>query len=368
MALPVVEPEKYSTLLDEKAERIRTQFAAFNPPELQVFASPDSHYRMRSEFRVWHSGDDLFYVMFDMAENDEGKAERKAVRMDQYPIASQQINTLMSALVSEIQFVSELRRKLFQVEFLTTLSGEALITLIYHRALTEEWETLARALGEKLNAHIIGRSRKQRIVLTQDFVTETLQVGERTLHYQQVESSFTQPNAKVCEKMLEWATNATQNIGGDLVELYCGNGNFTLALAENFDSVLATEISKTSVKSAQYNIQLNKINNVDVVRVSSEEFSDALAGKTQMRRLSDIDLNSKNFTTVLVDPPRAGLDDSTVVQVAKYHNIVYISCNPDTLAQNLTELCKTHRIERFALFDQFPYTHHVETGVFLVKK
>lgn len=366
MPLPVVEPEKYSELLEEKANRIRTQFAEFNPPELQVFDSPSSHYRMRAEFRVWHQGDDSYYIMYDIGEDP--KTDRKMVRIDQFPVGSQLINKLMTEVMEAVKGEPELRRRLFQVEFLTSLSGEALITMIYHRALGEEWEALARDLQGRLNANIIGRSRKQRIVLETDYVIESLTVGERTLEYQQVENSFTQPNAIVCEKMLSWAVDATKGIGGDLVELYCGNGNFTLALAENFDHVVATEISKTSVKSAHFNIERNGIDNVQVARVSSEEFSDALAGKTELRRLSGMDIESKNFTTVLVDPPRAGLDDATVEQVAKYDNIVYVSCNPETLYNNLQELSKTHRIERFAMFDQFPYTHHVESGVFLVRK
>lgn len=366
MPLPVVEPEKYSELLEEKANRIRTQFAEFNPPELQVFDSPTSHYRMRAEFRVWHQGDDSYYIMYDIGEDP--KTDREMVRIDQFPVGSQLINKLMTEVMEAVKGEPELRRRLFQVEFLTSLSGEALITMIYHRALGEEWEALARELQTRLNANIIGRSRKQRIVLETDYVIESLTVGERTLEYQQVENSFTQPNAIVCEKMLAWAVDATKGIGGDLVELYCGNGNFTLALAENFDHVVATEISKTSVKSAQFNIERNSIDNVQVARVSSEEFSDALAGKRELRRLSGMDIESKNFTTVLVDPPRAGLDDATVEQVAKYDNIVYVSCNPETLYNNLQELSKTHRIERFAMFDQFPYTHHVESGVFLVRK
>lgn len=366
MPLPVVEPEKYTELLAEKAERIRAQFAEFNPPELRVFDSPDSHYRMRAEFRVWHQGDDTYYVMFDIGADP--KKDRKVVRMDQFPVASQLINTLMAELMAAVKAEPELRRKLFQVEFLTSLSGEALITMIYHRALGDEWEALARTLQQTLGVSIIGRSRKQRIVLDKDYVIESLTVGERVLEYQQVENSFTQPNAVVCEKMLSWAVDVTQGIGGDLVELYCGNGNFTLALAENFDHVVATEISKTSVKSAQFNIERNGIQNVQVARVSSEEFSDALAGKTELRRLSGMDLESKRFTTVLVDPPRAGLDDATVEQVARYDHIVYVSCNPDTLHENLKVLEKTHRIEHFALFDQFPYTHHIESGVFLVRR
>ena len=154
----------------------------------------------------------------------------------------------------------------------------------------------------------------------------------------------------------------------DLLELYCGLGNFSLPLAQNFRRVLATEISKPSVAAAQYNIAANNIDNVTILRMSSEEFTAAITGQQTFSRLEGIDLASYQCDTILVDPPRAGLDDATLEMVSGYQNIVYISCNPDTLADNLEVLQHTHEIKRFALFDQFPYTHHVETGVYLVRK
>src|SRR5690606_21891521 len=102
-----------------------------------------------------------------------------------------------------------------------------------------------------------------------DFVVEQLQVGDRIYRYQQVETGFTQPNAQVCEKMLTWAVNKSRGSGGDLLELYCGNGNFTLPLAQNFNRVLATELAKSSLTSARYNMDLNQVGNVVLVRMSS---------------------------------------------------------------------------------------------------
>ncbi|HCM46387.1 MAG TPA: tRNA (uridine(54)-C5)-methyltransferase TrmA, partial [Colwellia sp.] len=194
------------------------------------------------------------------------------------------------------------------------------------------------------------------------------QVGSKTYIYQQVENSFTQPNAGVNEKMLLWAQQTTLDAGGDLIELYCGNGNFSIALAENFDRVLGTEISKTSVRSAQINISENGIDNIDIVRMSSEEFSQAMNGERKFRRLEGFDLTAYNYDTVLVDPPRAGLDIDSVELVRRFKKIIYISCNPETLKDNLALLIETHQIDKFALFDQFPYTDHVETGVILTRK
>lgn len=367
MAIPVVDPPRYDAQLDAKRERIVTAFARFSPPPLEVYPSPPSHYRQRCEFRLWHEHDDLFYAMFEVDPAEPGK--KRVVRLEDFPVAGRRINELMPVLLDAIRDVPLLRRKLFQVEFLTTLSGEALITLIYHRPLDDAWEVEARGLQERLGVMIIGRSRKQRLVLERDHVWERLRVDGRDFVYQQVENSFTQPNAEICRSMLSWARDVTRGSqDGDLVELYCGNGNFTVALAENFRRVLATEISRTSVASARRNLEANDIVNAVVGRMSAEDFARALKGEKGGRRVTEWSLADYDFTTVLVDPPRAGLDEESCHQLSEYSHIVYISCNPESLAENLEVLTRTHKIARFALFDQFPWTPHCECGVLLERR
>ena len=102
--------------------------------------------------------------------------------------------------------------------------------------------------------------------------------------------------------------------------------------------------------------------------MSAEDFSDAMAEKREFNRLKGIDLKSYNCQTILVDPPRAGIDPNTLKLVQSYERILYISCNPNTLLDNLETLLVTHKIVRFAMFDQFPYTDHTECGVFLTKR
>lgn len=360
-----IHPNNYDKQLAEKQHDISQLFATFNPPSFDVYTSEPLNYRQRAEFRVWHEGDDLYYIMF----NSETKEKYK---VDDFPVASLLINQFMKALINEIKDVELLRQRLFQVDFLTTLNGEALISLLYHKPLCDKWEHATRLLKEKLSriapVDIIGRARKQKVIIDKDYVVEALTVGDKSFIYQQVENSFTQPNAIVNQKMLLWAQENTKNCTGDLIELYCGNGNFSIALAQNFERVLGTEISKSSVKSAQYNIAANKIDNIDIIRMSSEDFSQAMNGERVFRRLEGFDLTSYNYDTVLVDPPRAGLDPESVELVRRFERIIYISCNPHTLHNNLGELLKTHTLEKFALFDQFPYTHHVETGVILTRK
>ena len=94
---------------------------------------------------------------------------------------------------------------------------------------------------------------------------------------------------------------------------------------------------------------------------------EALAGKRQFERLKGIELAERQFNTVLVDPPRAGLDPATTQMISQFDNIIYISCNPHTLVANLEALSATHKVSRAALFDQFPFTEHMESGVLLTR-
>ena len=362
MPLPDIDPAAYPSQLAAKVERFRRAFAAFDLPEPAVFSSEPLHYRLRAEFRIWHEGERVDYAMFDPAE------PKRPVVIDEFPAAVEPICAAMPRLRERLQQSEALKRRLFQVEFLATLSGELLISLIYHRPLDEAWEAAARVLAAELQVQLIGRSRKQKLVLERDWLLEEFELDGRRLRYQQIEGSFTQPNGGVNRQMLGWARAQAAGLGGDLVELYCGNGNFTIALAPLFGQVLATEMSKSSVRAAHYNLAANGVDNVTMVRMSSDEISDAFAGGRAYRRMQDIDLARYRGATLFVDPPRSGLDAATVAFARGFGHILYISCNPDTLRDNVAALQATHRIGAAALFDQFPYTHHMECGVLLTRR
>ena len=339
-------------------------FGAFEPPPAQRIPSPPTAFRLRTEFRLWHQQDDLFYAMFDPAD------PKTPLRVDSFPIAGQRIQAAMPLLREALLPSPILRRKLFQVEFLSTLSGDLLISLIYHRRLDADWEVAARELELQLDAHIIGRARKQKLVLSRDYVDEVLPLAQGDYRYRQYEQSFTQPNGAVNCRMIDWACEQAVGLGGDMLELYCGNGNFTLPLARHFDRVLATEVAKRSIEAALHNRGANGVRNLELARLSAEEMASALSGEREFRRLQALEhgLDDYRFSTIFVDPPRAGLDAATTELVSRFDNVLYISCNPETLAANLQNLYDSHRVEAFALFDQFPYTAHMECGVRLARR
>lgn len=80
------------------------------------------------------------------------------------------------------------------------------------------------------------------ILMDQNYVVETQEICGRTYSQKQIEGSFSQPNGAVCIHMVSWAVQQTRGSEGDALELYCGNGNFTIPMAQNFRNVVATEV------------------------------------------------------------------------------------------------------------------------------
>ena len=367
-------PEDYESLLTAKVTIMKDLLAAhINGNEPEVFRSPVSSFRMRANFNIWRDkprDEDpagMYYAMFEKEGIRQVPCEIKS-----FPRGSVLMNSLMVKFMDVIKDLPNMRVGLFEVRFVTTQSENAVLTLCYKCPIKPEWQAEAEIAATKLQVKIVGRSRKVKQIAGGDEVIEEIyKIKDRSLKYYQTEGAFSQPNAKVCEKMLEWALDATANSNSrDLLELYCGGGTFTAALAQNFRKVLATEISKASVELATKTFEANGVQNVKIVRLSSEEFSEAFEEKRTFQRLQDtgIVFSDYDISTVLVDPPRAGLDTATCNLLCRFDKIVYISCNPETLARDVAIMSTTHSVEKVAAFDQFPYTHHLEGGVLLIKK
>ncbi|MDD2790576.1 MAG: tRNA (uridine(54)-C5)-methyltransferase TrmA [Sulfurimonas sp.] len=350
----------YETQLDTKKKLNQERFKSFYEGEIALFKSPESHYRSRSEFKIWHLDEEIHYAMNHLEH-------KGVVIVEECPQVNEHIANIMPRLLKAIE-EETIGFKLFGADFLSASSGEMVVSLIYHRALDASWQEKATKIAATLGIYIIGRSRKQKVVIGQDFVTESLSVDGKIYKFNYIENSFTQPNARVNEQMISWALKNLSDIEGDLLELYCGAGNFTIPFAKKFHKVLATEISKSSINAAKTNMALNDVHNIEFVRMSVEEFVEALDGVREFRRMGDIDINAYNMKSIFVDPPRSGMDDKSCHFAARHDHILYISCNPETLQRDLELLCKTHKVVDMALFDQFPYTHHVEMGVKLVRK
>lgn len=392
--------EELATKVSAMKELLR-RFGGASLPPPEVFESPPEHFRMRVDFDIKWTDDGPRYAMHCGPE---------LIEVEHYPMCCKLIcEKMMPIVLQALRDESVLRAQLFQINFHATLHGDAMVSLSYRtpyaRAerkaqmleqgatkaamgkkectkLTSEWEAAATRLSNRLSGvSVIGRTRGHKCVVGRLWVDEQLHVAGREgpLRYRQLEGFFSQSNASVCEHMLAWARavacadDSAVGVPGvprkdDLLELYCGNGNFCVALAQFFRKVFATEMVKELIDTAKFNSEANGVANIAFGRVSAEELTLAMDGSRKFARLDHVDLNSYDFQTVLVDPPRAGMGPDVCRNISRFPRIVYVSCNPETLRDDLVLLHETHDIVRVAAFDQFAYTDHLEMGVLLVRR
>ncbi len=138
--------------------------------------------------------------------------------------------------------------------------------------------------------------------------------------------------------------------GKRVLDLYAGAGNFSIPLAARASEVVAVEEDPRAAGDALRNLELNAIKNCRVVRSSAEKFK-----------------SQKKFDVVFLDPPRLGLSSEVVRKILEnpFDNIVYVSCNPATLARDIKKLSAKYELQSVGQIDFFPQTYHIETVSFL---
>ena len=167
--------------------------------------------------------------------------------------------------------------------------------------------------------------------------------------------SFFQTNTKGAEVLYKTALSYADE--SDIAyDLYCGTGTISILLAQKTKKVYAIEIVKEAVEAAKENAKLNKVNNVEFINKDVKDFV-----KSQEYERPDY---------IVVDPPRAGLHPNLIkfIKDQKFDKIIYVSCNPKTLASNLNELSEIYEVSAFHLVDMFPHTDHVESVVLMTRK
>ena len=155
---------------------------------------------------------------------------------------------------------------------------------------------------------------------------------------------------KLYNKVLEYLDNSS---GKSVLDLYCGTGTISLFLSKHFDKVIGIEINEEAVKCAFLNKDLNNISNVRFIcgDVSKE-------------------IHHLKADNIVVDPPRSGLTNEGINDILKINpeRLVYVSCDPMTLARDLKLLGAKYEVKEVTLFDMFPWTYHVESVCLLVRK
>lgn len=164
--------------------------------------------------------------------------------------------------------------------------------------------------------------------------------------------SFFQVNPVQVEKLYSKAIEfADLNKDESIFDAYCGIGTISLCASKYVSKVVGAEIVKEAIIDAKKNAKLNNISNANFICGDAGDVLETLIS------------NGEKFSTVFIDPPRKGLDEKFISKLLelKPSKIVYVSCDPETLARDLAILKEKYQILKVQPVDMFPQTFHVET-------
>jgi 23S rRNA (uracil1939-C5)-methyltransferase len=300
------------------------------------------------------------------------KGSHRLVNLNQCPVQDERLDPLLGGVKQDIQERGwKIYNERLHTGHLKHLSlrvgrrtGQVLLTLIsrsvklkgIHEQAQQWMERYPDLVGVLVN---LNWQRTNAI-----FGPETYRIAGRAyleeefagLTFQIQPSTFFQVNTAQAERLLNEIQTELALTGEEtLLDAYCGVGTFTLPLARQVKQCIGLEAFAESVNQAEANAALN---NIDNVAFKIGDVADLLP---QLDAVPDV---------VLLDPPRKGCEETVLAALIdlKPKRMVYVSCNPATLARDLKVLCEVggYRIDRVQPADFFPQTSHVECAAFLV--
>jgi len=166
---------------------------------------------------------------------------------------------------------------------------------------------------------------------------------------------FLQPNPAACVKMYELIAEAARQGRGEILDLYCGSGGITLQVAGTVKKVVGVDNLPANIELARKNAALNSLPNVEFICADVEKFL--------------LNNPANRFSAVIVDPPRAGLSKKTrqAILERRVPELIYVSCNPMNLREDLKILTPAYRLTKLIPFDMFPHTRHFEVLALLAR-
>ena len=298
------------------------------------------------------SSDDLFNyrnkIAFQVKKGKIGFCKKKSydlVDIDNCLISDEKMNKILKLIKEKIG--------LYGIEQVIIRSckntDDLMIILDINRPIDEE--KIIKTLSDIASSIIKKIRNKYTVIVGNDYIIEKL--GD--LSFIISPSSFFQVNTKQTVKLYNKVLEYAKLTGKEKVlDLYCGTGTIGLYLSRYCKEVLGVEINKNAIKDAFKNKELNNIKNIDFKCGDVSNIIDSINFKPDI---------------IVVDPPRSGLDQYTINQLIKINpeKIIYVSCDPITLARDLNLLKEHYEIKEITPVDMFVNTYHVENVVLLTR-
>lgn len=203
---------------------------------------------------------------------------------------------------------------------------------------------ISNEIREKLKRYSIIKYNKK-----YEFLNGNKYIKDRIGNYQFLISpdSFYQVNSKVVKKLYDKVLEYLNPNGNEkILDLYSGTGTIGIYVSKFVQKVISVEINKYAVNDAKLNAKINNVNNIEFICDDVANVIDKF----------------NNIDSIIVDPPRAGLDDKTISYLKKIssNKIIYISCDVMTFARDLEKLSDMYDVIEITPVDMFPNTSHVE--------
>jgi 23S rRNA (uracil1939-C5)-methyltransferase len=336
------------------------------PFEIEVHPSPPWNYRNRSRLQV--QGSPAFAAgYFKLASHE-------LLPVEECPISPPLINRGIAALWRSGR-AGKVPPGVREVEFFANADDTQLLVEVgcareARRAAVREWAEDFRATMPEIAGVVAFREpnpgdRKagaQEVLVTVGAANLTYQT-ERAA-YRVSAGGFFQTNRHLIDELV---TIVTAGQSGKLaLDLYAGGGLFSTALARDFDHVVSVESSQTSTGDLAY----NQPSNGETVQATAERYLDGAENAGRVGKGASIPRSSEKPDLVVVDPPRSGLGEKVAKLLAGLGapRIVYVSCDPATLARDLIPmLAAGYHVDQVHLVDLFPQTYHLESVVRLTR-
>ena len=318
------------------------------PCKLRIHPSPPWNYRNRTRLKVQAAPEfALGYYRFRSHE---------FLPVDQCPISSPLINRAIREITA-FGRTQDFSTCVHELEFFANAEDSSLLIEAYCSAdtsgadATQLAEKLLTAMPEIAGVAVFGQGAYQhsRDKLLANAGATYIEYRTKQFSYRVEAGSFFQVNRFLIDELVELATSGAS--GKTALDLYAGVGLFSVVLARSFAQVIAIEASQTSYAGLRH----NAAQEVKAVLATTEQFLDGASVRPDF---------------VVADPPRAGLGERNIRNLAKVGppRITYVSCDPATLARDLRTLVNVgYRIEGADLIDLFPQTFHIESVIRLAR-
>ena len=312
----------YENTLEYKKERVKNILSKFDIPKINVIKNEnDLYYRNKIELKIV-DGKLGFYE----------KSTHNLIEIKECKVTKKSIN-------KSFEFVKNMKLENANVTIRANYNDEVLIIID-----SKEKPVILNPEDYK----IVGIVLNDKCIYGQDNFMEKINNLFFTVSY----NSFFQVNNYI---NLELFNLIKENIVGKTVlDLYSGVGTLSIVASKVVDKVYSIEVTQNAVKNALINAKINKCDNINFI-----------LGKVEDK----IGFINDKIDTIIVDPARAGLDKKTIEVINNIcpQRIIYVSCDTQSLANNLVDLTN-YEIKKFYILDMFSYTYHIECFCILDKK